>query len=158
MPTFHTTSRRLLLRSLVESGSFASQDELRLAVAAEGHDVTQTTISRDLAAIGVRKVAGPGGTEIYRPTPTESEAEGRRELASRLRDFATSVAASGNLVVVRTSPGAAGTVAAALDDAALPQSLGSIAGDDTIFLVSRDADGGDALSRTLTRILEDRSP
>lgn len=149
-------ARRLLLHTLVSEQRAKSQDELRELLAQQGHPVTQTTVSRDLTALGIRKTRDREGRERYRLPRDRETLDGRRlELADRLQDFAATIGASGNMVVIRTSPGAAGTVAAALDAAHLENVLGSVAGDDTVLIVSAAPDGGSAVASNLTRILEE---
>ena len=144
-----TASRRRLLRRFITEQDVASQQELVRLLEAAGHDVTQATVSRDLDAIGAVKVKLTNGDARY-------EIPARRtddvELAKALADFAESIAPSGNVVVVRTPPGAAHLVAGAIDRATLDHVLGTVAGDDTMMVIAKDADGGAALAAELERI------
>lgn len=144
-----TASRRRLLRRFISEQSVASQQRLVHLLDAAGHDVTQATVSRDLDAIGAIKVKVDGGGARYEISrqPTSDI-----ELARALADFAESIAPSGNVVVVRTPPGAAHLVAGAIDRATLDEVLGTIAGDDTMLVVAKDVGGGEALAATLERI------
>jgi transcriptional regulator of arginine metabolism len=118
-------------------------------LAASGHEVTQATVSRDLDAIGAVKVKlKAGGTRYEIPSAPIGDAE----LARALADFAESISTSGNLVVVRTPPGAAHLVAGAIDRATLDYVLGTVAGDDTMLVVAKEAVGGAALAAELERI------
>ena len=102
--------------------------------------MTQTTVSRDLAALGAAKRVDEAG-EFY--VVGNGRLDGADEgLLRVLRTFTVSIEGSANLVVLRTSPGCADPVAAALDEAARPGVLGTIAGDDTVLLVTQRADGG----------------
>ena len=148
-----SAARRALLRRALERGAVSTQEQLRAALAGQGHNVSQTTISRDLGAIGARK-EGDGTYSLPAAAP---EAQALTTVAERMRLFVTSLDASGNLAVLKTPPGAAHSVAVALDEAppgAIPELLGTIAGDDTMFLASRPPHDGDALITRLTQIME----
>jgi transcriptional regulator of arginine metabolism len=145
--------RRAALRKILSTQSVASQEELRLRLAEEGHRVTQTTISRDLAAVGAGKDPGSGDYTL----PAAAPAAGLATLAERMRLFVLSVEASGNLAVLKTPPGSAHSVAFALDDVStdvLPEVLGTIAGDDTVFVASRPPTDGNALTARLLSVME----
>jgi transcriptional regulator of arginine metabolism len=103
---------------------------------AAGYPVTQATVSRDLAAIGAEKVSDEygGAYAIARST-----APG---LASTVDRFVLDVVPSGNVVVIRTPPGAAHLVASSLDGAALPSIAGTVAGDDTVLVVAAPGSNG----------------
>jgi transcriptional regulator of arginine metabolism len=129
-----------------------SQSELADLLAREGVTVTQATLSRDLVDLDAVKVRGAGGALVYavpaeggdrtpRPGAAETPASETR-LARLLGDLLVSADASANLVVLRTPPGAAQFLASALDHAELGSVLGSIAGDDTVLVITRDAAGG----------------
>ena len=156
MPTDNSTLRRALLREILRQEPAASQEELRERLAGRGHHVAQTTVSRDLAAIGARKVTDPGGARYVLDEPVSADG-GLGAVAERMRLFVVSIEASGNLVVMKTPPGAAHSVAVALDDAtttAIPELLGTIAGDDTMFLAARPPHDGRALAARLSKIME----
>jgi hypothetical protein len=109
--------------------------------------------------------AGPGsrpGTSITPPEPDEPSAPEHGEsaqlarLARYLGELLTSAEASANLVVLRTPAGAAQFLASIIDHAALPSILGTVAGDDTVLLISRDPAGGDTLAAEFLRLAERR--
>src|SRR5919108_926796 len=126
--------RQRTILELLKQGPIADQDELRRALGRQGLKVTQATLSRDVRELGLVK-SGEG----YSLPETIHPAEPALPSASRLvREFVTSVREAQNLVVVKTSVGSAQPVAAALDAEAWPQSVGTIAGDDSILIVSPD--------------------
>jgi transcriptional regulator of arginine metabolism len=125
----HPDRRREAVARLVQSRPFATQEELLEALRADGFDATQATLSRDLARLGARRVSDPNGGTRY-----ELGHEDRRDGVAALAGLVGSVATNGALVVVRTHPGSAPAVARAVDLAQLPDVLGTIAGDDTIFI------------------------
>lgn len=138
--------------------SVRSQTELADLLAESGVAVTQGTLSRDLVeldAVRVRDAAGTlvyavpseGGDRAARPAVDAATAEQR--LGRLAGELLVSAEASGNLVVVRTPPGAAQFLASALDKTEMTDVLGCIAGDDTVLVIGRDPSGGDALAERL---------
>jgi transcriptional regulator of arginine metabolism len=128
-----TTARRRLIRQLLGERRVATQGALRALLGRAGHHVTQGTLSRDLAAIGARRAPLPGGGMAYElpagpnVPPAAEELRTAGALVTRLRD-------NGSLVVLNARAGAASAVALTLDQARLPEVLGSVAGDDTVFV------------------------
>lgn len=152
VPADRSAARRALVRALLAERPVDSQEELRRALARQGHRVSQTTVSRDLAAIGARK-RPDGGYSLRRRGDDETLAT----VAERMRLFVLSLEASGNLAVLKTPPGSAHSVAVALDSlpaGALPELLGTLAGDDTMFVAARPPHDGDALVARLNSIME----
>jgi transcriptional regulator of arginine metabolism len=149
-------ARRLVLRRLIGERSVHSQEELVGLLARHGHRVTQATVSRDLAALGVSKTPRPGGGERYALAGGPAAA-GDGHLLRMLREFVTAIAHSGNVVVLKTPPGAAQPVASALDAAPPRGVLGTVAGDDTILIIAAPAAGGPRVARTLQRLMAARN-
>jgi transcriptional regulator of arginine metabolism len=139
-----------------------SQAELADALAAEGIAVNQATLSRDLDELGAVKLrSADGGQPIYvvpedgAPIAARHSADDPpHRLARLLGELMISAEASANLVVVRTPAGASNFLASALDRAGLPEVLGTVAGDDTILVISRDPAGGKALARRFTELAQ----
>ncbi len=157
MPPSQSTVRRAILRRLLESKTIASQQQLREQLAERGHHVAQTTISRDLDAVGARKVRDSSGTRYQLAGRGRDTGAGLHDAAKRMRLFVLSIEASGNLVVIKTPPGSAHSVAVALDataPGAIPELLGTIAGDDTMFVAARPPFDGEALAARLGSIME----
>jgi transcriptional regulator of arginine metabolism len=142
-------ARRGALRRLLLDGRVSSQEEIVVRLSRAGHRATQTTVSRDLAALGAVKVVDEDGVERYALRDEPTPAGGPDELTRMLRQFAVEIDASANLAVVKTLPGSAGPVATALDRARLDGILGTVAGDDTVLVVARDPRGGSPLARRL---------
>ncbi len=143
--------RHALLARILRDRPPATQEQLVEALRAAGENVTQATVSRDLAAIGAVRSRGgyrlPGGT---RPDP--AAAPGR--LARTLREHAVGIEPASALVVVRTAPGHAGLVASELDAASPRGMVGCVAGDDTIMIATRSARAASALASQLTASME----
>jgi transcriptional regulator of arginine metabolism len=140
-----TESRRRLVRSILTRGPVSSQAELREALAHEGFDVTQATVSRDLDAIGAVRVKNGNGT-TYALGPSTRTAE-RVALYQAIDEFVISVAVSANLVVLHLPPGAAQFVASRIDAASIEGIVGTIAGDDTILIVADAAISAETVSQ-----------
>jgi transcriptional regulator of arginine metabolism len=121
--------RRTAVAAIIRSRRIGTQDELLAELVGAGYRATQATLSRDLARLGARRVSSPEGGTVYELHP-----EDRRDGVAQLRGLVSSVVANGSLVVVRTHPGSAPAVARAIDLAGIDDVLGTIAGDDTIFV------------------------
>lgn len=141
--------RRDLLR-LLRAGRARSQLEIVEALRSAGHDVTQTTVSRDLRAIGAIKSRSAEGVR-YVLAEDERRAPGRdlneHNLTRTLAEFALEIRAASSLVVVLTAPGHAAIVARAVDLSGVPEVVGSVAGDDTVFVAARGPRHAAALAR-----------
>jgi len=151
-------ARQRRIIDLLNRHPVRSQVDLAEMLSNDGLVVTQATLSRDLVELDAVRVRGAGGVLVYAVpgeggdrTPwagVETAASGQR-LARLCADLLVSAEASANLVVLRTPPGAAQFLASALDRAELSSVLGSIAGDDTVVVVSRAPDGGEAVAEKL---------
>ena len=152
MPATATDVRRRrheLLRELVAGYAVASQTELVELLGRHGIEATQATVSRDLEELGIGKLRGADGRVTY-ALPE------RGGLGQLLRQFVVSIASSGNLAVVRTPPGAAGTVASAIDQGDVDGVLATVQGDDTILVVAAEGRSGRDVADRLTAIKEHR--
>jgi transcriptional regulator of arginine metabolism len=138
--------RQKALAEVIRSGPRASQDELCEQLAGLGFTVTQATISRDLDQIGAVRVRRDG--KLGYVLPDNGAASGSR-LATVFRDFVRSIDPAGNLVVIKTPPGSAHLVGVVLDEASLPQIVGTICGDDTIFIACTTTAAASALTEEL---------
>lgn len=149
-------ARQARIVELVTRAEIRSQTELAELLASEGFVVTQGTLSRDLVDVGAVKIRTADGGIGYalrdEQAPVRERAEAR--LAQLCYELLTSAEASANLVVVKTPPGAAQYLASAIDRAGLNEVLGTIAGDDSILIVSRDPAGGAALADRLLGMSE----
>ncbi|AZI57576.1 arginine repressor [Nakamurella antarctica] len=141
------------ITEVIREQAVRSQAELAALVAARGFDVTQATLSRDLEELGAIKVRGvDGGAPVYVIPEDGSKrpmAGGTSRLSRLLAELLVSYDGAANLAVLRTPPGAAQFLASAIDRASLDDVVGTIAGDDTIFVVARDGLTGAALGRRL---------
>ncbi len=146
--------RQARIVTLLSSTSVRSQSELAALLGADGIDVTQATLSRDLEELGAVKLRGAdGGVGVYvvpeDGSPVRGVAGGTARLSRLLGELLVSTDASGNLAVLRTPPGAAHYLASGIDRAALPYVVGTIAGDDTIFVMAREPMTGAELATAI---------
>ncbi len=143
----NVSARRAKAISLIQSGAIHSQSDLVVALKKNGYRVTQATASRDLEEIGAVRARSKDGESIYKISDSSDDALSRMSpVPSKL---ILSVDHSANLAVIHTPPGAAQFVASSLDHANLTGVIGTIAGDDTIILVSKKATGGAQLAKEL---------
>ncbi|MDR3107345.1 MAG: arginine repressor [Bifidobacteriaceae bacterium] len=155
------TARQALIGQIIRAQAIHSQTQLASALADRGLEVTQATLSRDLVELRADKVRLADGSRRYALPAEGGEAvlEGdvsREMLAARLRRLAAellvSAEGSANMVVLRTPPGAAHFLASAIDQSFFPGVMGTIAGDDTIILVTRAAGGGLEVAARFTQL------
>jgi transcriptional regulator of arginine metabolism len=129
------TQRQAAILRVVRESRIESQDELREALAADGFVVTQATLSRDIRELGLAKLADPGGGAYY--THPHRGAV-RPELGLVLPALLVSVDGVGPFLVLKTASGSAGAVTEALDQAGWAGVIGTIAGDDTVLVITRN--------------------
>jgi transcriptional regulator of arginine metabolism len=144
--------RQRAIRDLVSTRVIRTQQELAAALRELGFAATQATISRDVAELGLVKAAR-GGVQAYALPPRLADAEtsGEDRLRRLFRDLPVEIREAGLLLVIRSLPGSAHAIAAALDRARWPEVVGSIAGDDTVFVAFA---GRAALQRVRQRLLD----
>jgi transcriptional regulator of arginine metabolism len=142
-------ARHARIVQLVRLGPVRSQTELADLLGEDGIIVTQATLSRDLEELGAMKISGAYLIPEDGRPPLRATDQGPARLLRLLHELLTGVDASGNIAVLRTPPGAAQFLASALDRSGLSDVVGTLAGDDTIFVVARDVTGGKALADKL---------
>jgi len=133
------TRRLTVLTRLLSERRFRDQEALGRAMAREGLAVTQATLSRDLRSLGVGKRPGKDGEPAYELPSPAVEAYDRARQRLDLTEFVNAVDVAQNLVVVRTPPGHANGVGRAIDLLGFDGMMGSVAGDDTLLVVMKDA-------------------
>jgi transcriptional regulator of arginine metabolism len=150
MTKFH---RQGAILRLVRERELFTQAEVAEALHSEGIEAVQTTVSRDIAQLGLVKVRNAQGRLVY-ALPGADDLSRLSELTTALRRWAVSLTPSANLVVIGTPAGFAAALADALDAARLPDLAGTVAGENTIFVAARDGVGGAELAATLTHHME----
>ena len=139
-------ARRNALAAIIRAEPVASQEQLSNRLREAGYDVTQATVSRDLEALGAIRSKRDGHLTYLLPGDAAGEQSGLDRI---LGEWGLSAEIAGNLVVMRTRPGSAHVVAAALDSAALEDIAGTIAGDDTLFIAVREGHDPKTVARRL---------
>jgi transcriptional regulator of arginine metabolism len=144
--------RQQQIRDLLGNRSIGTQHELAAALRERGFRATQATVSRDVAEMGLFKVARDGARHYALPPRIgQPDPSGDERLAMLLRDLPIEVRPAGLLLIVRAVPGSAHAIAAALDRTGWPEVAGSIAGDDTVFVACADKA---ALERVRSRLVQ----
>lgn len=156
MERSHSDSRTRRLRALadlVRAETLTSQEEATERLGEQGFAVTQATVSRDLEQLGAIKVKRGGVLSYALPDQIAGADWSTGRLARILSEWALSVEAAGQLIVMKTPPGSAHLVASAIDQSALPEIAGTVSGDDTLFLVVRDGHAIPPLVRRFERMM-----
>src|SRR3990172_3908630 len=149
-------NRRLMKRArhkaildLVRTGEISSQEDLMRELQARKIEVSQSTLSRDIQELRLAKTAG-----VYTVVDVEPPKASEDTVRRIIREFLLEAAATENLVVLKTGPGNASTLSQAIDDAHWPEAIGSIAGENTVFVAARSARDARKLEHRLHEILE----
>ncbi len=160
-------ARQQRIVELLTTEQVRSQTELAELLLADGVAVTQATLSRDLVELDAVKVRSTAGALVYAvpseggdrtPVVARETAASEARLGRLCAELLVSAEASANLVVLRTPPGAANFLASAMDKAELGDVLGTIAGDDTVLVISREPAGGGALARRFLALANGEGP
>ncbi|HYB94469.1 MAG TPA: hypothetical protein VEC39_05825 [Vicinamibacterales bacterium] len=139
--------RQSAILEVVEHEPVRSQEQLRQRLAARGFDVTQATLSRDIKELGLLKRSSDGA---YQPAGAEAPHAGALDTLGRaLTEYLVTVEPVQQLVVLKTGAGQAQLLALAVDRARLPEVAGTLAGDDTILIIARDAKAAHAVATQL---------
>ena len=140
--------RHAAILRLVGERPVGTQTELAEALRSQGHEVVQTTVSRDIHELGLIKIRHGGGRLVYAP-PEAAEIALNEVLSVALGRWALGLEPSGNLVVVTTPHGYASALAQAIDVARHPHIAGTIAGENTVLLISREPATGAQLAEEM---------
>lgn len=145
------TARQARIIEILQSNRVRSQAELAQLLTDDGVKVTQATLSRDLVEIGAERVRDLKAGLIYavpnHPVRRSTDDAPDARMISLFKELLVTAEASANLVILRTPPGAAQFLASSIDQSGLHDILGTIAGDDTVMVISRDPLGGEALAQ-----------
>ncbi|MCQ2132330.1 MAG: arginine repressor [Bacteroidaceae bacterium] len=150
------SARLDIIKLIISSQEVGSQDELQQELIREGFHVTQATLSRDLKQLKVAKANSMSGKSVYvLPNNTMYKRVREHQPVSemKLQNGVVSIVFSGNLGVIRTRPGYAGSVAYDIDNAKMPEVIGTVAGDDTIILVLEENSSREVVKMRLDTIL-----
>ncbi len=151
-------SRMEALKMLISSMELGSQEEVLQALEREGFKLTQATLSRDLKQLKVAKAASMNGKYVYvLPNDTMYKRVTRPRTAMEMLQSSgfISISFSGNMGVIKTRPGYASSIAYNIDNSECPNIIGTIAGDDTIFIVLKEGASQESVIDDLTPIIGD---
>lgn len=145
--------RQALIREIVEAQSIQTQEELAEALRAHGMVVTQATVSRDIREMHLLKVLAEDGSYRY-ATMEKSDSGMNDRLIRMLTDSVVEMNSANNLIVIHTLPGSAHVAAEAIDNLKWPETIGTIAGDNTILVIVRTNEEVDAVMKRFHGIIK----
>ena len=145
--------RQALIREIVEAQSIQTQEELAEALRARGMVVTQATVSRDIREMHLLKVLAEDGSYRY-ATMEKSDAGMNDRLIRMLSDSVVEMNSANNLIVIHTLPGSAHVAAEAIDNLKWPETIGTIAGDNTILVIVRTNEEVDTVMKRFHSIIK----
>ena len=150
------TSRIEALKMLISSKELTCQEDVLKALQKEGFKLTQATLSRDMKQLKIAKAASMNGKYVY-VLPNETMYRRIPNPPSALEMLKTpgflSINFSGNMIVIKTRPGYASSIAYNIDNSNIDEILGTIAGDDTIFIVAKEGTSRENIVETINRIV-----
>ena len=149
------TKRQNEIIRIITAEDIETQEELASELGALGYKVTQATVSRDIRELRLIKVAAKEGGFKY-AKPERHEIAVSERLTRILTDSLVSVDSSGNIIVVKTLSGSANVAAEALDNLGWPEILGTIAGDNTVFIVTRNESDTTLITDRIRNLTESR--
>lgn len=136
------TRRHEAIRRIIAERVVTTQEELAQALAAEGMEVTQATVSRDIRELGLVKAPNAAGYRYAEPAPPSVASDALARAKRNFAEFVTGIERSGTLLVVKTSPGSANAVAASIDEVEMENVTATLAGDDVVLIVVREPRDG----------------
>ena len=145
--------RQALIREIVEAQSIQTQEELAEALRAHGLVVTQATVSRDIREMHLLKVLAEDGSYRY-ATMEKSDSGMNDRLIRMLTDSVVEMNSANNLIVIHTLPGSAHVAAEAIDNLKWPETIGTIAGDNTILVIVRTTEEVDTVMKRFHSIIK----
>ncbi len=146
--------RQDAILNLIQNNSVETQQELTTLLSSIGFEVTQATVSRDIKELGLHKKVNSNGRSVYTSGAAEAKDAVSDEMTIILKKCLTSTDYSLNTVVIKTLSGMAQGAASVLDAMHLPECLGTIAGDDTIFVVTRSEEASRKLCNKLKNLID----
>ena len=132
--------RQAKILDIIEHNEIETQEELSVRLCALGYDTTQATVSRDIKELRLVKTLSSSGKYYYTTSAKEAESSFSGRLKNIFRECVTSIESAQNMVVIKTLPGLAQAAAMAIDSMRIEQVIGTLGGDDTVFVVMRDTD------------------
>lgn len=144
--------RQNAILSIVAENEIQTQEELSERLRQMGYDVTQATVSRDIKELRLVKVKNDNGVVCYRADSQSDSGDVQQRLRSILKHSMVSVDSAENDIVIKTLPGVAQAAAAAIDAMHWNEIMGTIAGDDTILMITRSAKSAEGVIEKLKKV------
>lgn len=144
--------RQNAILSIVAENEIQTQEELSERLRQMGYDVTQATVSRDIKELRLVKVKNDNGVVCYRADSQSDSGDVQQRLRSILKHSMVSVDSAENDIVIKTLPGVAQAAAAAIDAMHWNEIMGTIAGDDTILMITRSAKSTEVVIEKLKKV------
>lgn len=146
--------RQSKILELIETEAIETQEELSSRLRDFGFDTTQATVSRDIKELRLIKVLTADGTYKYATASTDMDTGMLNRVRNIFKESVTSIDSAQNIVVIKTLPGLASAAAYAVDVMRMASAVGSIAGDDTVFIVMRDTDKAETFREEAAKLLK----
>ena len=143
------------IKEIVQSQSIETQEELANALLAEGIEVTQATVSRDIKELMLIKIPTGDGHYRYALSPQENVVLSRSRINRLFQDSIIRVDSALNQIVLHTIPGSASAVAFSVDHAKWSEVIGTLAGDDTILLICRSVEEVDSVLKRIADLMKE---
>ncbi|MEW6724380.1 MAG: arginine repressor [Bacillota bacterium] len=147
------TKRQMKILEMVREEVIETQEQLAERLRDEGINVTQATVSRDIKELNLIKTASGDGRYRYALPPDATAASHRERLKRFFHGSLLGVEHNGNLVVLKTLPGAAQGVGVAIDNWGIPEIIGTVAGDDTVLVVVKPVDAVEQVAEKLRKLM-----
>ena len=132
--------RQAKILELISSFEIETQEELSTRLCSLGYETTQATVSRDIKELRLVKALSSSGKYYYTTSVKEAESSFSGRLRNIFRECVTNIESAQNMVVIKTLPGLGGAAAMAMDSMKIPNIVGTLGGDDTVFVVMRDTE------------------
>lgn len=146
-------NRQAMILEIISRENIETQEQLLSRLQERGIASTQATISRDIKQMHLIKQPVGQGVYKYAVSDNRTKLNFAEKLRTIFRESITSIASAQNIVVIKTMPGLASAACSALDNMELPYMVGSLAGDDTAFLLMRDSDSAESFCREIREML-----
>lgn len=146
-------NRQAMILEIISQENIETQEQLLAKLQERGITSTQATISRDIKQMHLIKQPAGQGVYKYAVSDNRNRLNFAEKLRTIFRESITSIDSAQNIVVLKTMPGLANAAAAALDNMELPYMVGSLAGDDTAFLLMRDTEAAETFCREIKEML-----
>jgi len=146
-------TRQKKILDLIINSEVKTQEDLQVKLKDSGYNVTQATISRDIRELGLIKIASSNGEYKYNPNAAKEKESISGKFSSILIQAAHSVDYAKNLVVIKTYIGMGSAAGAAVDSMELPGVIGSVSGDDTLLIITRDDDTAAKICDSISKLI-----